>query len=212
LISGVADPFTPEVEGVLDTNDTRMQQVDYANGKVWGALDTDIIVNGVHKAGIEYFIVKPDVSSGSAGGSLALQGTLALAGNNLTYPAIGVTTSGRGVMAFTVVGDDHYPSAGYSSMDAKIGAGDVHIAAEGVGPQDGFTEYRLFFPSVPGVARPRWGDYGAAATDGKTIWIASEYIGQTCTFAQYTAAPFGSCGGTRASLGNWDTRISKLTP
>lgn len=212
FLNGIADPFTPEVEGVLDSNDTRMQQVDYANGKVWGALDTDIIVNGVHKAGIEYFIVKPDVSSGSAGGSLALQGTLALAGNNLTYPAIGVTSSGRGVMAFTVVGDDHYPSAGYAGMDALIGAGDVHVAAEGVGPQDGFTEYRLFFPSIPGVPRPRWGDYGAAAVDGKSIWIASEYIGQTCTFAQYTSAPFGSCGGTRASLGNWDTRITKVTP
>ena len=36
--------------------------------------------------------------------------------------------------------------------------------------------------------------------------------GQTCTLAQYEAAPFGSCGGTRTSLGNWDTRISKLTP
>lgn len=212
LISGIADPFTPEVEGVLDSNDTRMQQISYANGKVWGALDTDIIVNGAHKAGIEYFIIKPDVSSGSAGGSLALQGTLALAGNHLTYPAVGVTTSGRGVIAFTTVGDDHYPSAGYASLDALIGAGDVHVAAEGVGPQDGFTEYRLFFPVVPGVPRPRWGDYGAAAVDGKNIWIASEYIAQTCTFAQYTSAPFGRCGNTRAALGNWATRISQVTP
>jgi hypothetical protein len=214
-------PAHNEVEAPLDSNDTRMQQVSYANGKVWGALDTDIIVNGVHKAGIEYFIVKPDVSSGSTGGSLALQGTLALASNNLTYPAIGVTSSGRGVMAFTVVGDDHYPSAGYSSMDASIGAGNIHIAAEGVGPQDGFCGYNAFDCSGSGqnIARPRWGDYGAAAVDGKSIWIASEYIAQTCTFAQYTAGvsatslgTFGSCGGTRTSLGNWSTRLSKVTP
>ena len=37
-------------------------------------------------------------------------------------------------MAFTVLGDDHYPSAGYAGVDAKIGVGDIHIAAEGAGP------------------------------------------------------------------------------
>ena len=54
------------------------------------------------------------------------------------------------------------------------------------------------------------GDYGAAAYDNGDIWIASESIEQTCTFEEYLAAPFGTCGGTRASLGNWGTRLSKL--
>jgi hypothetical protein len=208
ILLGIPDPFV-EVISHLDSNDTRMQQVSYASGKVWGALDTDVIVNGVHKAGIEYFIVKPNVSSGSASGSLALQGTLALANNNLTYPAIGVLQNGRGVMAFTVVGDNHYPSAGYSSMDALIGAGDIHIAAEGVGLDDGFTSYAAQVGFPP---RTRWGDYGAAAVDGKSIWIASEYIAQSCTLNQWLAAPLGRCGNTRGALGNWSTHISKLTP
>src|SRR5262245_5139303 len=208
ILLGVPDPFV-EVRSHLDSNDTRMQQVSYANGKVWGALDTDIIVNGAHQAGIEYFVVKPNVSSGSAGGSLALQGTLALANNHLTYPAIGVTSSGRGVMAFTVVGDDHYASAGYASLDASIGAGDIHIAAEGVGLDDGFTSYKAQVGDPP---RTRWGDYGAAAVDGKSIWIASEYIAQSCNLAQWLAAPLGRCGNTRGALGNWSTHISKVTP
>jgi hypothetical protein len=198
-----AEPAHNEVISHLDSNDTRMQQVAYANGRLWGALDTDVIVNGVHKAGIAYFIVNPHAPK------LEIQGTLALAGNNLTYPAIGVTASGRGVMAFTVVGNDHYPSAGYAGLDDKIGAGAIHIAAEGLGPDDGFTSYKAFVGNPP---RTRWGDYGAAAVDGNSVWIASEYIAQTCTFAQYIAAPFGSCGGTRASLGNWATRISVVTP
>jgi hypothetical protein len=46
---------------------------------------------------------------------------------------------------------------------------------------------------------------------GNSVWIASEYIGQTCTFAQYNATPFGRCGGTRTALGNWDTRISQVS-
>jgi len=43
---------------------------------------------------------------------------------------------------------------------------------------------------------PRWGDYGAAATTGDSIWIASEYVAQPALRA-VRAAPFGSCAGTR---------------
>jgi hypothetical protein len=209
FLNGQHDPFAPEVESHLDSNDTRMQQVVFANGKLWGALDTALTLNGVNKAGIEWFIVKPSVSSAGVSGSVALQGYLGLANNNLTYPAIGVTSSGKGVMAFTVVGADYYPSAGYAGIDALVGTGDIHVAAPGLGPDDGFTSYKYYVGNPP---RTRWGDYGAAVADGNSMWIASEYIGQTCTLAQYESAPFGSCGGTRTSLGNWDTRISKVTP
>jgi hypothetical protein len=205
FLIGGADPVAPEVLSHLDSNDTRMQQVVFANGKLWGALDTALTLNGVNKAGIEWFIVKP---SAGGTGKVALQGYLGLANNNLTYPAIGVTASGRGVMAFTVVGADYYPSAGYASIDAKVGVGDVHIAKAGLGPDDGFTSYKFYVGDPP---RTRWGDYGGAVADGNTMWIASEYIGQTCTLAQYESPPFGSCGGTRTTLGNWDTRISELT-
>lgn len=206
-VLGARDPFT-EVESPLDSNDTRMQQVTWANGKLWGALDTALTLDGHNQAGIEWFVVRPSVNAdGTISARLALNGYTGLAGNNLTYPAIGVTPSGRGVMAFTVVGADHYPSAGYAGIDAISGVGALHVAAEGVGPQDGFSGYRVFGDPP----RPRWGDYGAAAVDGTSVWIASEYIGQTCTLAQYTASPFGSCGGTRTALANWDTRISQVS-
>jgi hypothetical protein len=112
------------------------------------------------------------------------------------------------------MGEDYYPSAGYVTIDADGSVGPIHIAAEGPGPDDGFTSYKAFVGNPP---RTRWGDYGAAVTDGETIWIASEYIGQTCSYSEYYPDPpnlagFGTCGGTRTSLGNWYTRISKLTP
>ena len=208
FLLGQPDPFKPEAESPLDANDTRMQQVTFANGKIWGALDTALTVNGQNKAGIEYFVAKPSFSSGGALTANVSDGYLGLAGNNLTYPAIGVTNSGRGVMAFTVAGDDYYPSAGYAGLDAVTGAGDIHIAGAGVGPQDGFSGYRAF----NNPARPRWGDYGATAVVNGTVWVASEYIAQSCTLAQYESTPFGSCGGTRATLGNWSTHISAITP
>lgn len=194
-------------EGRLDVNDSRMQQVVYANGKLWGALDTDAIVDGTHRASIAWYIIQPQMTVTSFKAKTVLDGILGLSDTNLSYPAVAVTPSGRGVIGFTLVGPNDYPSAGYAGIDAIVGAGTVHLAAAGAGPQDGFGEYPLDFGG-----RPRWGDYGAAVADGANIWLASEYINQTCTLAQYMAAPFGSCGGTRASLGNWATHISKVTP
>ena len=108
-------------------------------------------------------------------------------------------------MAFTLLGRDHFPSAAYASI-GEHGVGDVHVAAAGAGPQDGFSEYKAFGDPP----RPRWGDYGSAASDGRNIWIASEYIAQTCTLAEFEEDP--SCGGTRVILGNWATRISQVRP
>ncbi len=198
--SFLAAPAPPQPLQKLDSNDSRMQQVYYANGKLWAALDTAITLDGVNKAGIEYFVLNP------SSGVVFQNGYVAVPGNNVTYPAVAATSSGRGVIAFTLVGDDHYPSAGYASLDAKVGAGPVHVAAEGVGPEDGFAAYK----PLSGTTRQRWGDYGAAAAVGDDLWIASEYIGQTCTLAQFMSSGF-SCGGTRTSFGNWYTRISKLS-
>jgi len=203
---GFGTPATPEEEGTLDANDTRMQQVWYANGKLWGSLDTIVTVGGHDKAGIAYFMVEPEIKkNGNLEADISKQGYLAVANNNVIYPAIAVLPNGKGIMAFTLVGQDYYPSAGYVSIDKK-GTGAVHVAATGLGPQDGFSEYLTF------GNRPRWGDYGAAVTDGNDIWMASEYIAQTCTLEQYQAPSTGSCGGTRVSLGNWSTRITGITP
>jgi hypothetical protein len=187
--------------GKLNANDSRMQQVAYANGLVWGALDTAVNVGGQDRAGIAYYVINPNSQK------IVLQGQAGIANTDLTYPAVGVTQSGRGVIAFTLTGDNDYPSAALAGLDAKGGMGDVQVAAEGAGPWDGFTSYVIF-----GSGRPRWGDFGGAAVDGSDIWIASEYIAQTCTYAEYLIAPRAQCGGTRGALGNWSTHVSKVTP
>ncbi|HEY6380085.1 MAG TPA: hypothetical protein VI316_12995, partial [Candidatus Dormibacteraeota bacterium] len=212
VLLGGPDPFAPNTEYALDSNDTRMQQVTFADGHLWGALDTTLTLKGVNKAAIEWFVIDPSREDGQLSAETVNHGYLGLAGNNLIYPAIGVTEDGKGVMAFTVVGKNYFPSAGYATIDEE-GVGKIHIAAQGKGPEDGFAGYAVF--NAPNPARPRWGDYGAAVPDGNNIWIASEYIGQTCTFAQYISTPFGSClaqgNGARTSLANWDTRISLVS-
>jgi hypothetical protein len=206
----------------LDSNDTRMQQVMYANGKLWGALDTALNPDGgAQRAGIAWYIVNPSASK------IVNSGYLGAAGHDFTYPAIGVTASGRGVMAFTDTGDSTYPSAAYASIDAVAGVGtwDDVTGGEGAAAADGFTGYKA--QRFPNPIRPRWGDYGAAAVDGNSVWIASEYIAHTCNYTAW-GGPFfdggtgdnllGTCGGAshgpggRTALANWSTRISKFTP
>jgi len=230
LVTQAAHNRGPEVVSQLDANDTRMQQVTFANGKLWGALDTAVSfdANAAHnRAGIAWAILKPNVEgedSGSLRAKVALQGTFGMPNTDLTYPAIGVTPNGRGVVAMTATGPTQFPSSAYSAIDAKAGIGDVHMAAAGAATQDGFTGYR----QQVGNIRPRWGDYGATAVDGNTIWIASEYIAHACSYATW-GGPFfangtgdtralGTCAGSssgqgpRSALANWSTRISQLTP
>jgi len=215
------EPAHNEVISRPDSNDTRMQQVMYANGKVWGALDTAINPDGgPQRAGIAWYIVKPDA------GKVALDGYLGATGQDFTYPAVGVTPSGRGIIAFTATGDAMNPSAAYASIDANAGIGAWNVVPGGGGAvqDDGFTSYKSQVGNPP---RTRWGDYGAAAVVGNSIWIASEYIAQQCSYFAW-GGPFftggtgdnllGTCGGAshgpgaRAALGNWSTRISRFTP
>jgi hypothetical protein len=211
----------PEVVQSPDANDTRMQQVTFANGKLWGALDTALNPDGgPQRAGIAWYVVNPNA------GQIVTQGYLGAAGYDFTYPAIGVTPSGRGVMAFTATGDALDPSAAYAPIDALAGAGEWNIVpgGQGAAADDGFSGYKQ--QRFPNRIRSRWGDYGAAAVDGNSVWTASEYISTACPYFPW-GGPFfggtgdnllGTCGGPahgpggRTSIANWSTRISKFTP
>jgi hypothetical protein len=194
-----------EQEAVLESLDPRMTQVSYANGKLWGAIDTSVTVGGVTQAGIDWYVINPQVDAHGVSGKLVNQGTLALAGNNLLFPALAVTPSGKGVIGFSVAGPEYYPSAAYATLDAKSGTGPIQIAAAGLGPEDGFSGYSAF----GGTSEARWGDFSAAAVDGETIWIASEYIANTGTLDQFLADP--TLGGTRAQYSNWNNRITPVS-
>ena len=110
---------------------------------------------------------------------------------------------------YTLAGSAYYPSAAYSLVGATGVTGAVHMAAAGAGPQDGFSEYSPL-SDASSAPRPRWGDYSAAVPVGSTIWTATEYIGQKCSFATFQQDL--TCGNTRAPLINWGTRISAVTP
>ncbi len=190
-----------------DSLDSRMQQTAYAGGLLYGALGTAVAVSGQREAGIAYYVVKPWIANGVIRASVKTDARLALANSDLTMPTVAVTSSGRGVLGFTIFGHSWYPSAGYATVNAW-GVGDVHVAAAGVGPDDGFTGYKAFVGNPP---RTRWGDYGAAQAVGDSVFIANEYIAQSCTLKAWVASGF-KCGDTRGALANWSTRISVVKP
>jgi hypothetical protein len=204
-LTGVG-PSPGEVEGPLDSLDSRMQQTWFADGKLYGAFGTIANVAGNIKAAIAWVVVNPSSPR------ITSQGYLGVARNNVTMPAVAVLPSGRGVLAFTLVGTRHFPSAGYAEVRNGRVTGDARVAGRGAGPEDSFCEYRFFncANTDPPAIRPRWGDYGAAVTQGNSVWIASEWIGQTCTFSAYLQDT--TCGGTRTALANWSTRVSLVKP
>jgi hypothetical protein len=178
-------------------NDDRLNQVVFADGKLWTAVNTAIKTqNGPTRVGSGYFIVSPSDPNGTLSASVVKEGYVAVNGDNLLYPSIGVTADGRGVITFSLLGPDFFPSAAYASIDAVQGVGDIHIAGAGLGPEDGFTGYDQFGGDVS-----RWGDYTAAVAVGDTVWFATEYIAHPATDKT-----------SRTRLANWATFVAHVTP
>jgi hypothetical protein len=184
-------------EELVSSNDDRLQQVVYADGKLWTAVPTSAKTqNGPVRAAAAWFILSPAVSGGAVSASVVNQGYIAIDGSNqqnVLFPSVAVNSQGKGVVAFSVVGVNFYPSTGYAPIDVN-GTGAVRISALGALPEDGFTGYPQFGASNR-VAR--WGDYSAAVSDENgTIWMGNEYIPN---------AP-------RTVNANWGTFIGGFTP
>ncbi len=186
---------------LIDSGDDRIRQVTFADGKLWTGLNTVVkTLEGPVRTGAAWFILSPSVNGSGdntqVGVTVVNQGYVSINSpnqNNVIYPSIGVNSSGKGVMAFSVVGQDFFPSAGYAALDEVNGAGPIVISGPGEAPEDGFSGYVQF-----GAFRvARWGDYSAAVADEDgNIWMGNEMIPN---------AP-------RVIRANWGTFITKVIP
>ena len=184
-------------EELVSSNDDRMNQVVFADGKLWTALNTSAKTqNGPVRTAAAWFILSPSVSAGAVSATVVNQGYIAIDDpnqQNVMYPSVGVNSSGKGVVAFSVIGVNFFPSAGYAPIDVN-GTGAIRISGAGALPDDGFSGYAQFGASN---RVGRWGDYSAASSDENgTIWMGNEYIPN---------AP-------RTVNANWGTFIGSYTP
>jgi hypothetical protein len=174
----------------LDSGDDRMQQVQYINGDLWGALDTAVTIpnDTTERAGAAWFRVHPSLNGEVIGGATIVhQGYVALRGNYLLYPAIQASAEGTAAIVMTLSGRTFFPSAVYTVMQEGQNAfGSIHVAAFGT------THYD--------VKATRWGDYSWAILDpsGNSFWMATEYIPPL--FSQ-------TVDGKR----NWGTRVIQVS-
>ncbi len=175
----------------INTNDDRMNQVVYSGGLLYSGVNT--LIGDGSRTGIAWFGVDPKFSHGNVSGRVVRQGYVAVDGESVIYPSLAFADGDSGVIGFTLVGPDFFPSAAYM----KVGDDDnshsaVHIAAHGAAPDDGFSGY--VFYSGGNVAR--WGDYSAAVSDGDNIWFATEYVPNS----------------PRTVLADWGTFVTKVRP
>jgi hypothetical protein len=158
------------------TNDSRMQQVQFINGHLLGALDSAISIDNdpVTRDGAAWFEIQPKVDSRGliVGGNFIAQGYVGEKGEYLVYPAIIQSYQGTTGIAFSITSPTLNPSTGYvvSTSSSGVQFGNVHITATGSGPDIGFT-CALGFPQ-----QCRWGDYSWSTLDpnGKDLWMAAE--------------------------------------
>lgn len=176
----------------LDSGDDRMQQVQFINGDLWGALDTALTIpnDTTPRAGAAWFRVHPHLNGEVIGGAnIKNQGYIASRGNYLLYPAIQVNRAGTAAVVMTLSGATFFPNVVYTILQkGQTSFGTIHIAADGTGP---------YHPHLP---FNRWGDYSWAALDpnGVNFWMATEYI-----------PPLAS--QTPDRINNWGTRVVEVS-
>jgi hypothetical protein len=207
VISSEAYSFPPEAEtppgyctgckartsGIIDNDFDAMQEVEYINGQLVGALDTGVTIPGdtAERSGVAWFVVHPSQTRQQVDSATHVirQGYVASQGLYLLYPHVNMTENGAMAMTFGFGGPATYLSAGYSVAAPGGGFGGIHRAAAGTGPDDGFTGTKKYGPIA------RWGDYsnGEIIPGTNRVWLATQYIPNSGT-----------------EFANWGNRIFEL--
>lgn len=230
-LEGSPPAYTSCPEGGIATDGDFVTQLSYAQGQIWGAVDTEVdqtYLGGSTEThqGAAYWVIGTRSFDKTGVFSLTSQGYVSAAHEDLEMPAMAAegTASqdggnGRAIMDFTLSGDEgpnggYYPSAAFGRVSSTSGGllgSVIHIADLGQSPQDGFTEYLDLGTSS---YRPRWGDFNNAIymPGSGRIYFAAEYIQHpNCLPPQFTLT-LATCGGTRDGLANWGTSMNYVVP
>jgi hypothetical protein len=180
--------------GLVQSNDDRMNQVKKYHNALYAGLNTAITApNGSQTAGVAYFGVHPSWKGHKLDAHLLLQGYVTINNNNVAFPSIALNGEGKGIMAFSIMGPDYYPSAAYIRFTSHSGAqGPIVVTGPGVAP----------YPDTASFPSPRrWGDYSACSDENNHLWAAAEMI------------PIDTFGApANGGLANWGTEVWRVTP
>lgn len=164
-------------EGQLQADFNAIQEVTYTAGQLYAEADTAIGTGNPQRDGVAWFVITPKMSGSKLTATIAHQGYVNVAAENLLYPVIGVDAAGRGYLAMSMAGPGYYPSATYEAFTPRGPSGPIYVAARGAYPEDSFTCYAAFVG--PNYGGCRWGDYSMAVAMGKNVYMATEYVPDT---------------------------------
>lgn len=145
------------------SNDDRMQQVQFINGHLLGALNSAVAVGNdpVTRDGAAWFELTPLTKGNQiAGAKFIRQGYLASLGQYLLYPSIQETTDSTIGISFSITSPQLNPSTGYAVLTpGSANFGKLHMTSLGALPDQGFS------CDFPAPSTCRWGDYSWTALD-----------------------------------------------
>ena len=148
----------------------------FQNGSVWTALDTLVGTPSTLRNGVAWFKVSVGLVGPSVLASVANQGYVAVAGQNVDYGIVSARADGQALVSGVLVGPGYYPSTWYGFLHPLSGADAVHVSGAGFLPEDGFTCYNAFVGSQF-LRGCRWGDYSDAGVNANgNFYFSAEYI------------------------------------
>ena len=161
--TAVPPPAEQRNGGALDTGDDRLETAVWQNGTLWATANDACVPGGVTHSCLRVI----EVATGTA--TVLQDADLALAGNDVYYPAITLDRTGN---PFVVA------SVSSASLDPGV-------IVYGRSPTSGGFVHRSLWPgaggytcSFCGTRGNRWGDYSSAAIDPTNpddVWVAGEY-------------------------------------
>ncbi|HEV2302030.1 MAG TPA: hypothetical protein VGR91_10720, partial [Stellaceae bacterium] len=168
-----------------------------AGGKLFGALTSGAVI-ALNQIGnvIAYFVVAPTLAAKAVTAAIVKQGYLVPPrGFSLSYPALALQASGRGVLGMSITGSKAaavggFPSAAVTRFRRSTPSPDIVVSGQGDTSDDGFSGCQTAGPGGIG----RWGDYGAATVDPATgfFYTANEYIPEAAKYPRGPAANWGT--------------------
>ncbi len=199
-------PVTPQKKGpfplgksvgeplnYLDSGSDEMQPTWYADGQIWGVIDSRVGVGDTLRGGLLWMSVAPSGSSSGISGTVGHQQFVSVATNWLDYGTIAINGAGtRAIINASMAGPTAYPSAVYGWIDTSAWAvTSLRVYLQGVRPLDDFDCYKAFNPDFRRGCR--FGDYnGAALNDsGTSFTLEAEYVSPRA----------------RVVFGNWGTAL-----
>jgi hypothetical protein len=173
----------------------------YANNNIFAALPFGAKDGtGLPRDVIAWFEVKPTLTTTALTASIVHQGVVTPPNTySISYPALGLSKTGAGVMAMTITATSKtavggYPSAAILQFTGSGFMGSILVSGAGFTSDDGFTGCPKAGPGKVG----RWGDYGAAVVDAASgfFYAGSEMIPNPSLY-------------TRGKFANWGTFITQ---